>query len=188
MNRLLLSTFIVVALTGCRTKTSRGGEGNGAKETSPAHTIDAPKKTGSIGAPSTPPQVAGADKWSYPKLPWTVTTEGLSRMKKYRRPGLVVVKGEWCPHCRRYAKLFEDPEIQKLAESFELILVDSDSAEAASFSDTGTYVPRTLFLSPDGEKDLGLKGPNAKYPHFFSVSDRDRLVRALKEARGKYGS
>lgn len=140
------------------------------------------------GPPGPPPQVSTPEKWNYPSVAWTTNQAGLSRMKASGRPGLVVLQGDWCPHCRRLAKVFSDPEIERLSDSFELILIDSDTPEAESYESTGTYVPRTLFLRPDGTIDTGLRAPGKRFAHFFSVDDKDALIRAMKTAISRYGS
>ncbi len=134
------------------------------------------------------PEVANLEKWNFPQLPWTTKTSALSRMKSVGKPGLVVIKGEWCPHCRKYAELFSDPEVAKLTTNFELILLESDSKEAAQWGKTGTYVPRTLFLDPQGQLDASFAGPNPRFPYFFSANDKAEFVSAMKQARIKYGS
>jgi thiol-disulfide isomerase/thioredoxin len=132
--------------------------------------------------------VANPEAWNYPELKWTSKQAALARMKEGERPGLVVLKGEWCPHCRQLSKVFSDPEIAELSGSFELILLDSETEDAAAYEGTGSYVPRTLFLRPDGSIDTSLTAPNPNFPHFFSVRDKSALGDAMQTAIHRYGS
>ncbi len=139
-------------------------------------------------APGPPPEVTNPAKWNYPAVAWSTNQAGRQRMKDLKRPGLVVLQGDWCPHCRSLATVFADPEIKKLSHSFELILLDSDSAEAEQYDGTGKYVPRTLFLRPDGTIDTSLTVDDRRFPHFFSVRHKADLVQAMKTAISRYGS
>lgn len=182
---LILATALVAG--GCRSKHSRA-----ERETDRAEQpVKEPTNPGSIAGDSTDrpdPKVQNPEKWNFPGIAWTQREAALSHMKSSGRPGLVVLKGEWCPHCRKLAEVFFDPKVKQLTESFELILLDSDSPEAASYEQTGSYVPRTLFLRPDGSLDRSLLAPNPKFPHFFSSRDKASLQSAMEAAISRYGS
>jgi thiol-disulfide isomerase/thioredoxin len=132
------------------------------------------------------PQVSDLARWNYPAIAWTTSEAGLTSMKSRSRPGIVVLQGDWCGHCRAYSGLFRSPAIQELMTHFEPILVDSDSPEADAFRKTGSYVPRTLFLRPDGSVDATLVAPHPRFPHFFSVKDEQELILTMKTAASRY--
>ncbi len=187
-------SVLSLSLSACRSKgdpemraTAIGSDAASQSHTSPAAQSTDSKLEAAHGEVEKP-EVASLEKWNFPQLPWSTKTSALSRMKSAGKPGLVVIKGEWCPHCRKYAQLFSDPEVAKLTTNFELILLESDSKEAAQWRKTGTYVPRTLFLNPQGQLDPSFAGPNPRFPYFFSANDKAEFVSAMNQARIKYGS
>lgn len=179
---------------GCRSKGDADKQAK-AKVLSTAHldqseTPKAPTRSQATArlSPDEKPKVANVEKWNYPLVTWSQAEPALSRMKSTGRPGLVVVKGEWCPHCRKYAELFSDPLVAEMTKSFELILLENESDAAKLWQGTGSYVPRTLFLDPEGRLDSTFEGPNPRYPHFFSSKDKKVFVEAMSQASKKYGS
>lgn len=179
---------------GCQSKgdvskqaKAKSNEASSAEQTATSPSTSAAHLNSAAKA-SEKPQVANIEKWNYPAVSWSQAEPALSRMKSSGRPGLVVVKGEWCPHCRKYAEIFSDPAVAELTKSFELILLENESDAVKLWQDTGTYVPRTLFLDPQGRLDSSFEGPNPRYPHFFSKKDKKKFVDAMSRARQKYGS
>ena len=131
------------------------------------------------GALSTPP---AEQSWNDAQIEWMGYEAGMATIADTQRPGVLVFYTTWCPHCTTYSALFHDPAIVQLAESFVMIRVDRDQEEELSsrFGRFGTYIPRTLFLRPDGQVNESLRGENAGYPHFL-LTDRPTELRALME-------
>jgi hypothetical protein len=153
---------LVLGLSACRSK------GDSRAQAHPQAAENSLETQAESAVKFEKPDVANLEKWNFPKLAW--------------------IKGEWCPHCREYAQIFSDPEVGRIAGNFELILLDNESAEAAEWRETGSYVPRTLFLNPQGQLDTSFSGPNPRFPYFFSAHDKALFMQKMNEAKIKYGS
>jgi len=46
----------------------------------------------------------------------------------------------------------------------------------------GTYVPRVLFVSPDGTVREDLTGGHPRYPHFYAPMVADKLIANMRAA------
>jgi thiol:disulfide interchange protein len=108
-------------------------------------------------------------KWDAP-FEWVSWEDGLVRAKATDTPICLVIYADWCPKCKHLAPVFRDPEVAKLAGGLVMVLQDSMEKPAwlrERYGGTGTYVPRVLFLEPDGTLREDLTGPNPKFPYFY---------------------
>lgn len=123
-------------------------------------------------------------KWAGSRIAWQSLDEGLALAKREGRPVMMVVKTEWCGRCKEYSALFRDESVEKAARDFVMVLVDGDADDGASrYAPDGTYVPRTFFLSPDGEIDASLHGPHPRYRYFVNSSRPESLAELMARAR-----
>jgi hypothetical protein len=83
--------------------------------------------------------------------------------------------------------VFHDPRVVAAAEDFVMVRVDRDRAPALSarHAPDGEYIPRTYFLSPDGEHDPSIHAPRDQYLYFFDEHDPVPLLAAMQAAREK---
>lgn len=127
-------------------------------------------------------------KWSGSDIPWQSLDEGLALAKAENRPVMMVVKTEWCPRCKEFSALFRDETVERAADDFVMILVDGDEdARAGEFAPDGTYIPRTFFLTPAGDIETSLHGPNPRYRYFINSGRPETLVRLMARARKVLG-
>jgi protein-disulfide reductase (glutathione) len=130
-----------------------------------------------------------ADGWN-DDIAWRGFDEGLSEAKQDQRPVMMVVHTSWCPKCRSLQKVFnEDPQIERLSEQFVMVHVDQDQNPAATlYAPDGQYIPRVMFLDPNGKLDPELRNqgrPN-KFRYFYTP--QEDLVSTMREALDRHGN
>lgn len=131
---------------------------------------------------------AGAENWNDANIQWMEYEAGLKAAKDSHRPICLIFYTSWCPHCANYSKVFNDPEVVKKAKSFVMIRLDKDkNAELSKkFSPDGEYIPRTYFLSGDGQLDASLSETREQYKYFYSESDPASILAGMDRALKKY--
>ena len=135
---------------------------------------------------TSPPAIAGGD-WNDAKIQWQPYEQGLAAAKKDKKPVLLIVFTEWCPHCSNYSKLFHDDKVVEQAKRFVMIRLDKDkNAELSKkFAPDGEYIPRTFFLSSGGELDPGLHAPRDNYRYFYDEKDPASVLGGMSAALAK---
>ena len=71
------------------------------------------------------------------------------------------------------------------AKDVVMILVDADADKTANgaFAPDGTYVPRTIFMTPDGEVRTDLTGKSdPRHPHTIDIDKADELLALMQKA------
>jgi thiol-disulfide isomerase/thioredoxin len=134
-----------------------------------------------------PPSAGRSDAaWGGSAIAWRTPDEGLADAKKTGKPVLVVIFTTWCPHCRNYSKVFADSRVAEAARQFVMIREDRDEETefAASLAPDGTYIPRTLFLRPDGSLMKEIRANDGRYRYFYDEDDPAPLIAAMARARG----
>jgi thiol:disulfide interchange protein len=131
--------------------------------------------------------VAAAHDWNAAAIAWKPLDEGLALAKTEKKPVCLVVYTEWCPHCANYAKVFHDPKVVERAKRFVMIHVDQDKAKAetAKYAPDGGYIPRTLFLAPDGTLAADVHAPRDKYKYFYDESNPASVLAGMDAALAK---
>lgn len=134
-----------------------------------------------------PPAPGEGESWNTAQIEWYDYTSGLARAKAENRPICLVFYTTWCPHCKNYSRVFDDPRVVEQAKSFVMIRVDADqdSDVAKNFSKDGSYIPRTFFLAPDGTPDFDVHAPRPKYAYFYDERDPGALLGGMAEAKRK---
>ncbi len=130
---------------------------------------------------------AGGD-WNDQAIEWKTYDEGLAAAKAAAKPICLVFYTDWCPHCTRYSQIFHDPKVVEKSKQFVMIRLNKDEnpALSAKYAPDGEYIPRTFFLSPDGELDTAIHEARANYLYFYSTADPASLLRAMDAAAAKY--
>ncbi len=120
--------------------------------------------------------------WNPEGIRWVGFERGMARLKRTGRPGLLVFYTDWCPHCRDYSRVFHDRDVVELSRRFVMMRVDRDESGALNelYGERGTYVPRTLFLTPQRSVDWSAHGANRKYPHFLDTDSPEELVGVMR--------
>jgi protein-disulfide reductase (glutathione) len=132
------------------------------------------------------PAHAGGD-WNDKAVGWQAYDAGLARAKQEKKPVMLVIYTEWCPHCTNYSKLFHDPAVIEKSRQFVMIRVDKDKQPEISKSNApdGEYIPRTYFLSSNGVLDPALAAQRDRYRYFYNESDPKDVLAAMDSALAK---
>ncbi len=121
-----------------------------------------------------------AEVWNAPAIAWHDLRSGIPEATKTGKTVMMVFHASWCTACKSYRSVFKDPGVVEASRNLVMILVDADADKVANgaFAPDGTYVPRTVFLTPDGDvrSDLVSK-TDPEHPHSFAV-DKPEDVRA----------
>ena len=142
------------------------------------------RAAGPLGAPAKP---RTAIDWNDTAIQWKPLAEGLAEAAAKKRPVCLVVFTTWCPHCKKYSRIFSDPRIVQEAQGFVMVKLDQDrsEAESARYAPDGQYIPRTLFLTANGDVDLKIHTGRTQYRYYFDEADAGDLLAAMKSARKK---
>ncbi len=110
-----------------------------------------------------------------------------ARAKAQKKPVCLVLYTGWCPHCRNYSHVFEDPQVVERAKDFVMIRANADDepAVASKFVPDGGYVPRTFFLSPDGTLDPEIHAARPKFLYFYDERAPHSLLAGMAQAKAK---
>lgn len=130
---------------------------------------------------------AGAD-WNDANVKWMGYPEGLQAAKESNKPVCLVFYTTWCPHCTNYSKIFTDPRLVEKSKSFVMVRLDKDKNQdiSAQFKPDGEYIPRTYFLSPQGQLDEGITAERPQYKYFYDESKADGLLAGMDRALAKF--
>jgi hypothetical protein len=131
---------------------------------------------------------AGGD-WNDKGISWQAYDAGLAKAKQEKKPVMLVVFTEWCPHCTNYSKLFHDAAVVEKSREFVMVRVDKDKQPEISKQNApdGEYIPRTYFLSSDGVLDPALSAKRERYRYFYNESDPKDVLAAMDSALAKLG-
>lgn len=121
------------------------------------------------------------------KIAWRGLDEGLREAAAEGRPILLVVHAAWCPRCKELKPSFFDPTLAALSDNFVMINVDQDAEPASlKFAPDGTYIPRVVFLDPQGQVDRELLNAGRKRFKYF-YTRHDDLVGNMRRALERHG-
>ncbi len=159
---------------------------NSKSATAPAPQTQAPSPA---TAPRPAPPVARTpgESWNPTQIAWQPYEDGMRLAKAKNKPVLLVFSTTWCPHCKNYSHVFEDPRVVEQARNFVMIHLDADAEEtiAAKYARDGSYIPRTYFLSPDGAIDETIHAQRPRSIYFYDEHDPAPLLASMDTARRK---
>lgn len=126
-----------------------------------------------------------ADLFNGTEINWLDPRSGIYEASKTGRPVIMVFHASWCSACKRYRDVFKDAGIVAAAKDFVMILVDADREKEinGAFAPDGTYVPRTLFIDPEGNVSDKLVGKDPQYPHTIDIEKPDELLALMNKAK-----
>jgi thiol:disulfide interchange protein len=130
---------------------------------------------------------AGVEDWNDANIRWMSYEDGLAAAKKNHQPICLIFYTTWCPHCANYSKVFSNPDVVKKSKSFVMIRLDKDKNRelSAKFNPDGEYIPRTYFLSSDGQLDASLSEQRPQYKYFYGESDPTSILAGMDRALQK---
>jgi thiol:disulfide interchange protein len=135
-----------------------------------------------VPAPAAAPQ--NGESWNAAQIDWQPYTAGLVKAKAENKPICLVLYTTWCPHCKNFSHVFDDPRVVEQAKSFVMIHMDAeqDSDVAQRFTRDGGYIPRTFFLGPDGTPDFDIHAARPSYIYFYDERNPQSLLAGMSEA------
>ena len=140
---------------------------------------------GSVVAAQT---ASAGGNWNDETIGWRPYAEGMAAAKTEKKPICLIFYTDWCPHCTNYSKVFHDPKVVERSKQFVMIRINKDENGDISkkYAPDGDYIPRTYFLSPQGELDTKIHAPRSKYQFFFDEKDPASVLAGMDEAIRKY--
>ncbi len=136
-----------------------------------------------------PPSEALAHDWNDGAVAWKPLDDGLAAAKKEQKPLCLIVYTEWCPHCGNYSKVFHDPKVVEKAKQFVMVRLDQDKEKdrTGKYAPDGGYIPRTMFLAPDGTLAADVHAPRDKFLYFFDEKNPESVLAGMDAALAKLG-
>ncbi len=124
-----------------------------------------------------------ADAWNGAEINWRTMQGGVKEATSTGKTVVLVFHASWCSACKKYREVFKDPAIVEATRSYVMVLVDVDKDPTANgaFAPDGTYVPRTLFITPEGDVRSDLVGKtDPEHPHTIDITGPGELLSLLK--------
>ncbi len=158
-----------------------------APVTAPERAAPAAPRPTPAPAPAATAAAATGEGWNAAQIDWQPYEAGLARAKAQNKPVCLVFYTGWCPHCRNFSHIFDDPRIVARARDFVMIRVNADDESDLNmrFARDGGYIPRTFFLSPDGTLDPEIHAPRPKFLYFYDERDPTSLLGGMNAAAQK---
>ena len=103
-------------------------------------------------------------------IPWVTLSEGLAQAKAAQKPLMLLIHKSWCGACKALRPKFEaSPAIRAEMGSFVMVnaLDDEEPAEAWAKPGGAGYIPRVLFLTPQGDVMEDVQSGNEQYKYFY---------------------
>src|SRR5262245_45790864 len=116
----ILAALLALGLGACGRNPS-SDEGRPAPAPSPSIASPPPR----ANAPPPRPAATG-EGWNAAQIDWKPYEAGMALGKTQGKPICLVFWTTWCPHCRNYSHVFEDPKIVERARDFVMIRVNPD--------------------------------------------------------------
>ncbi|CAG5117506.1 unnamed protein product [Candidula unifasciata] len=119
---------------------------------------------------------------------WVSLKEGQRMAREQKRPAMIVFHKPWCRACKALRPRFaNNREIELLANDFIMISVEDDEVPRSSeLSPDGSYIPRILFLDPEGNvlSHVYNQQGNKQYKYYYpeTASIVESMKQVLKQA------
>lgn len=122
-------------------------------------------------------------KWPT-SIDWVSFEAGQQQAALTQKPMVVLVYANWCTQCDALAKSMEDAGFVTLTKSFIMVLADHDdkSQGVHVYTPKLTYVPRLLFMKPEGAFWSEMVSGNERYPYFYQSSSLEKLMENMKQS------
>lgn len=127
-----------------------------------------------------------AELWNGAEIAWRDVGPGIREASRSGKPVVMLFHASWCTSCKRYRAVWKDPGVVAASKHFVMILVDVDKDPEANgaFSPDGTYVPRTIFYTAEGDVMKDAVGKDSEYPHTIDLDDPTELRTLMLKAAG----
>lgn len=116
-------------------------------------------------------------------IDWKTFDEGLALSKETNKPLMLLIHKSWCGACKALKPKFAGSvAIENMSSEFVMVNVeDAEEPSDPMYAPDGGYIPRILFMSPDGvvQEQLKNKSGNPKYKYYYS--DANQVVSSMRE-------
>nr|CAD7197271.1 unnamed protein product [Timema douglasi]CAD7405481.1 unnamed protein product [Timema poppensis] len=118
---------------------------------------------------------------------WLTLDNGLQIAQNDDKPLMLLIHKTWCGACKALKPQFAaSEEIEKLSKHFVMVNTqDDEEPKGSMFAPDGGYIPRILFLDPNGvvmDEYYNEEG-NPDYKYFYS--DSKSVVSSMKRVLRK---
>lgn len=104
-------------------------------------------------------------------IDWMTLSDAKKRAAADNKPVMLLLWKTWCGACKQLRPKFAaDPEIAALSKEFVMVqTADEEEPSDEMYRPDGGYIPRILFLAPNGEvmKDITNQAGNPRYAYFY---------------------
>ena len=123
-------------------------------------------------------------RWNGGAIAWRPYEAGLAEARSTGKPVCLLFVTTWCPHCRNFARVFSDARVVGAAQKLVMIRVDKDRHPDISrrYALDGEYIPRTYFLSPQGEVWANIQAPHDEFRYFYDEDDPRDVLKGMQAA------
>jgi thioredoxin-like negative regulator of GroEL len=128
-----------------------------------------------------------AELWNGQEVAWRDMGTGVKESIETQKTVLIVFHATWCQVCRKFREVFKDRDIVEASRDLVMILIDVDKDPDinGAFAPDGGYVPRTVFLDPEGNVRDDLQSSNPKYRYSADVDGPAELLSLMRRAAAK---
>jgi protein-disulfide reductase (glutathione) len=124
-----------------------------------------------------------ADAWNGNEIHWRTMQSGVKESTATGKTVVLVFHASWCSACKKYRQVFKDPAVVEATRNYVMVLVDVDKEPQVNgaFAPDGTYVPRTLFITPQGDVRADLTGKtDPEHPHTIDITSPAELLSLMR--------
>jgi protein-disulfide reductase (glutathione) len=206
--RLLSAAFVVFILFSCLfinptagtdadnadSKAAEAGEKLASESSVPASSEDSPKHQDATESkdtvpPADQPQNPLARGWGN-DINWVTMTDALRIAREESKPIMLLIHKSWCGACQALKPLFSKAkELKKLSAHFVMVNWEDDEEPGdEQYKPDGAYIPRILFLKPNGSVMKDVKNPNQEYNSYnYYYSNPAPILKSMKNVMVRFG-
>lgn len=131
-------------------------------------------------------QVVAEEGWNAAAINWNSYKDGMRLAAEQDQPVMLVFHSEGCGACADYGKLFSHPAVVEASRGLTMIVMDDGEDEKLStrFSEDGSYVPRTYFLTAKGDvMPIRIGKPGTRFQYYLGPQGAEVLAEFMLMAQ-----
>ncbi|MBM4344966.1 MAG: thioredoxin family protein [Deltaproteobacteria bacterium] len=123
---------------------------------------------------------------------WNEWAAGLKQASAKKKAVLLLLYTDSCPKCTLLGEVLKsNKDVHKLASGLVMVHVNSGTAPmdiVHRFARFGNYVPRIVFLRPDGSTVDDIVSNNPGFPYYYQPSRPEFLIASMQKAKALGGA